>query len=59
MTAPVLTTERLVLRQTGEDDLDAHMALFNTPAVTQHLGGVQSRARIAGGWAMPTKRCAP
>lgn len=47
MTAAVLTTERLVLRQIGEDDLDPHMALLNTPAVMQHLGGVQPREVIA------------
>ena len=47
MTSPVLTTERLVLRQIGEDDLDPHMALLNTPAVMQYLGGVQPRAVIA------------
>ena len=47
MTAVVLTTPRLVLRQIGEDDLDAHMTLLNTPAVMQHLGGVQPRAVIA------------
>jgi RimJ/RimL family protein N-acetyltransferase len=47
MTAPVLVTPRLVLRQIGEDDLDPHMALLNTPAVMQHLGGVQPREVIA------------
>jgi RimJ/RimL family protein N-acetyltransferase len=47
MTTPVLTTERLVLRQIGEGDLDAHMALLNTPAVMRHLGGVQPREVIA------------
>lgn len=47
MTAPVLTTERLVLRQIGEGDLDPHMALLNTPAVMQYLGGVQPREVIA------------
>lgn len=47
MTAAVLTTERMVLRQIREDDLDAHMALLNTPAVMEHLGGVQSREVIA------------
>lgn len=47
MTDPVLTTGRLVLRQIREDDLDPHMALLNTPAVMQHLGGVQPRAVIA------------
>lgn len=47
MTAPVLTTARLVLRQIGEGDLDPHMALLNTPAVMAHLGGVQPREVIA------------
>lgn len=47
MTAPVLTTGRLILRRIGEDDLDPHMALLNTPAVMRHLGGVQPRAVIA------------
>lgn len=47
MTAPVLTTPRLVLRRIGEDDLDAHMTLLNTPAVMRYLGGVQPRAVIA------------
>lgn len=47
MTAVVLTTERLVLRQIGAADLDAHMVLLNTPAVMRHLGGVQPRAVIA------------
>jgi len=47
MTAPVLTTARLVLRQIGEGDLDAHMTLLNTPAVMRDLGGVQPRAVIA------------
>mgnify|MGYP006167095243 CR=1 FL=1 len=47
MTQAVLTTERLVLRQIGEGDLDPHMTLLNTPAVMQHLGGVQPRAVIA------------
>jgi RimJ/RimL family protein N-acetyltransferase len=47
VTAPVLTTPRLILRQIGEDDLDPHMTLLNTPAVMEHLGGVQPRAVIA------------
>lgn len=47
MTPSVLTTERLVLRQIGDDDLDPHMALLNTPAVMCYLGGVQPRAVIA------------
>ena len=47
MTTPVLTTERLVLRQIGADDLDPHMTLLNTPPVMEHLGGVQPREVIA------------
>jgi RimJ/RimL family protein N-acetyltransferase len=47
VTATVLTTERLILRQIGVDDLGPHMALLNTPAVMEHLGGVQPRAVIA------------
>jgi RimJ/RimL family protein N-acetyltransferase len=47
MTASVLTTDRLVLRQIGEADLDAHMQLLNTPAVMRWLGGVQPRSFIA------------
>ncbi len=43
----VLTTARLWLRQIGEDDLDDHMRLLNTPAVMQYLGGVQPREVIA------------
>lgn len=47
MTATVLATPRLILRQIGADDLDAHMELLNTPAVMRWLGGVQPRAVIA------------
>ena len=47
MTATVLTTERLFLRQIGGDDLEPHMTLLNTPAVMEYLGGVQPRAVIA------------
>ena len=47
MTATVLTTPRLLLREIAEDDLDRHMTLLNTPAVMRHLGGVQPRAAIA------------
>ncbi|WP_086737609.1 GNAT family N-acetyltransferase [Erythrobacter colymbi] len=47
MTATVITTERLILRQIGVDDLDPHMTLLNTPAVMEFLGGVQPRAVIA------------
>ena len=47
MIDPVLTTERLILRRIGEDDLEPHMTLLNTPAVMRHLGGVQPREVIA------------
>lgn len=47
MTSVVLTTERLVLRQIAESDIDLHMNLLNTPAVMRYLGGVQPRAVIA------------
>lgn len=47
MTAPVLVTPRLILRKIGEDDLELHMILLNTPAVMRHLGGVQPREVIA------------
>jgi RimJ/RimL family protein N-acetyltransferase len=43
----VLETQRLVLRQIREDDLDPHIDLLNTPAVMRHLGGVQPRDVIA------------
>lgn len=48
MAEAVLETARLLLRQIGEDDLDAHMLHLNTPAVMEHLGGVQPRDIIAG-----------
>lgn len=47
MAEAVLVTARLMLRPITADDLDPHMALLNTPAVMQHLGGVQPRERIA------------
>ena len=47
MAEVVLETARLVLRQIGEDDLNDHMRLLNTPAVMEHLGGVQPRDVIA------------
>lgn len=47
MAEVVLETARLLLRQIGADDLDAHMRLLNTPAVMEHLGGVQPREVIA------------
>ncbi|MBI1403922.1 MAG: GNAT family N-acetyltransferase [Porphyrobacter sp.] len=47
MSGVVLTTGRLVLRRLREGDLEAQLALLNTPAVMAHLGGVQPRAVIA------------
>ena len=47
MIAEVFRTRRLVLRMIGEGDLDPHMALLNTPAIMQYLGGVQPREVIA------------
>lgn len=47
MRAPVLTTERLVLRQIAPDDLELHMQHLNTPQVMAYLGGVMPRERIA------------
>jgi RimJ/RimL family protein N-acetyltransferase len=51
----VVETERLRLREWGEEDGDRFYAVMNTPAVMRHLGGVQDRAtwqsaleRIAG-----------
>ena len=41
-----IETERLVLRDWGDGDRDAFYAIMNTPAVMQHLGGVQT----AQGW---------
>lgn len=43
----VLETPRLVLRRIRADDLASHLALLNTPAVMQYLGGVQPRDVIA------------
>lgn len=43
----VLATARLVLCQIAPEDLDDHMRLLNTPAVMEHLGGVQPREVIA------------
>jgi RimJ/RimL family protein N-acetyltransferase len=46
MTSAVLETERLVLRKVGEDDVDAHDRVLNTPTVMRHLGGVMPRETI-------------
>lgn len=37
--APVITTERLVLRPFRRDDLDAHAQTLGNPQVTRHLTG--------------------
>lgn len=42
----VAETARLVLRTEAVGDLDRWMEVMNTPAVTQHLGGVQDRSQI-------------
>ncbi len=47
MAKTVLTTERLELRQIGENDLDAHLKHLNTTAVMGRLGGPRSRHAIA------------
>lgn len=47
MDEAVLATPRLILRQIGAEDLDAHMELLNTPAVMRWLGGVQPRAQVS------------
>ncbi len=39
MTAPTLTTDRLILRAHGPDDLDALTAMWNEPAVYRMIGG--------------------
>ncbi len=43
--APVLRTDRLVLRAHRADDFDASVTLFADPAVTRHVGGKPSTAR--------------
>ena len=44
MTCIIAETDRLRLREWGEDDADRFYAVMNTPAVMRHLGGVQDRA---------------
>ena len=43
----VLATSRLELRKIAPGDLDLQLRHLNTPAVMEHLGGVQSREVIA------------
>jgi RimJ/RimL family protein N-acetyltransferase len=52
--APVLETERLVLREFVEADLDAHWAMLSDPVVMKHFGGAlfgreESFRRLLGG----------
>jgi len=46
MTSVVLETPRLLLRKVGEDDVDLHDRVLNTPTVMRHLGGVMTRENI-------------
>ena len=57
MTAPVLLTERLLLRPLGPEDAEAWYAFHVDPVTMRHLGGVQSRSvawrglcAMAGAW---------
>jgi RimJ/RimL family protein N-acetyltransferase len=42
----VIETDRLVLRQIDESDIDLHLQALNTPTVMEHLGGVKERHEI-------------
>lgn len=57
--APILVTERLILRPPTMADFDAYAALAADPGVMQHLGGAVPRstawrqwAAVAGSWAL-------
>lgn len=59
MTAPVLLTERLLLRPLGPEDANAWYAFHADPVTMRHLGGVQSRSvawrglcAMAGAWSI-------
>jgi RimJ/RimL family protein N-acetyltransferase len=59
MTAPVLLTERLLLRPLGPEDTEAWYAFHADPVTMRHLGGVQSRSvawrglcAMAGAWSI-------
>lgn len=41
--APVIETDRLILRGFRADDLDAHAALLADPQAARHIGGTQTR----------------
>lgn len=44
MTGIATETDRLILREWGEEDSDRFYSVMNTPSVMRHLGGVQDRA---------------
>ena len=44
MAGTMAETERLRLREWGEEDSERFYSIMNTPAVMRHLGGVQDRA---------------
>ncbi|WP_299207802.1 GNAT family N-acetyltransferase [uncultured Tateyamaria sp.] len=55
----MLDTDRLILRQPVADDFEPLAAMFNEPSVTEHIGGVLSRAdawarllRDVGHWSL-------
>ena len=59
MTAPVLLTERLLLRPLGPEDTEAWYAFHADPVTMCHLGSVQSRSvawrglcAMAGAWSI-------
>ena len=59
MTAPVLLTERLLLRRLGPEDAEAWYAFHADSVTMRHLGGVQSRSvawrglcAMAGAWSI-------
>jgi len=59
MTAPVLLTERLLLRPLGPEDAEAWYAFHADLVTMRHLGGVQSRSvawrglcAMAGAWSI-------
>ena len=59
MTAPVLLTERLLLRRLGPEDVEAWYAFHADPVTMRHLGGVQARSvawrglcAMAGAWSI-------
>jgi RimJ/RimL family protein N-acetyltransferase len=65
MTTPILTTERLEMREWRDEDLDDATALFTDPEVNRHLDAVADRdecwrtviAVQAGHWALRGYGC--